>query len=221
MARIRVAMADDHTLVRRSIISVLSTYDDLDFVADASNGFELCEMIYKLSSPPDVCLLDVNMPVMNGYDTLVTLKSKYPEMRFLMLTQYDNEFVIIKMLKSGANAYMLKNTEPLDLVIAIRTIIEKPFFHSNLVNGHLIAIVQKEEEYSKLSLSDLEKTFLTYTASELTYKEIASKMNLSVRTIEGYREKLFLKLEVKSRTGLALYAIRLGLIMIESSDQNH
>ena len=218
MKTIRVALADDHKLVRKSIISMLSDYDDIEVVADASNGDELFRLLEKLNPPPDVCLLDVNMPVMNGYETIVKLKQHLPEMKILMLTQYDNEFVIIRMLRAGANAFMLKDSDPSELVLAIRTIMNKPFFNSTLVNGHLISIVQKGDKNSTLTLSDIERTFLKYCASDLAYKEIGKAMNLSVRTIEGYREKLFLKLDVKSRTGLALYAIKLGLVTTTGND---
>jgi DNA-binding NarL/FixJ family response regulator len=151
---------------------------------------------------------------MDGYQTLIALKSAYPDMRFLMLSQFDHEFVIIKMLKAGARGYLLKDAEPSELKYAIREIMEKSYYHSRLVNGHLISLIQKGEDYTRLALSDPEQEFLKYSCSDLTYKQIADKMHLSKRTIEGYREALFNKLNVKSRTGLAMYALKLGIVPV-------
>jgi DNA-binding NarL/FixJ family response regulator len=218
MKKIRVVLADDHTMVRKGIVSMLTGDPKFEVVGDAANGKELIDLIGHMSEPPDVCLLDINMPVMDGYKTLVILKKTYPDMRFLVLSQLDHEYVIIRMLKSGANGYLLKDAEPGELKQAIIAIIEKPFYYSELVNGHLISMVQKGEAYTKLTLTDIEQEFLKQSCSELTYKQIADKMGLGKRTVEGYRESLFQKLGVKSRTGLALYAIRLGLVPFEEGD---
>ena len=198
-------------MVREGIGSMLSGDPGFEVVASVPNGRVLIETIARLPEPPDICLLDINMPEMDGYETLVALKHTYPEMRFLILSQFDHEFVIIRMLKAGARGYLLKDAEPAELKYAIREIMEKSYYHSRLVNGHLISLVQKGSDYTKLTLSDSEQEFLKYACSDLTYKQIADKMNLSKRTIEGYRETLFNKLGVKSRTGLALYALKLGI----------
>jgi DNA-binding NarL/FixJ family response regulator len=192
---------------------------DPELVIEGSfpNGRALLDAVAKMKRPPDVCLLDINMPELDGYQTLLELKRSYPDTRVLMLSQFDHEFVIIKMLKAGANGYMLKDAEPAELKQAIRSIIEKPFYHSRLVNGHLISLVQKGEDYARLSLSDTELEFLKYCCSDLTYKEIADKMNLAKRTVEGYRESLFHKLSVKSRTALALYALKLGVVPLDDT----
>lgn len=214
MDKIRIAIADDHTMVREGIVSMLSDEDAFEVVCSAANGRVLLDTISKMSAVPDICLLDINMPEMDGYQTLVALKDRWPDIRILVLSQFDHEFVIIKMLKAGARGYMLKDAEPSELKLAIREIMEKSYYHSRLVNGHLISLVQKGEDYTKLALSDAEQEFLKYSCSDLTYKQIADKMNLSKRTIEGYREALFNKLNVKSRTGLAIYALRLGIVPV-------
>jgi DNA-binding NarL/FixJ family response regulator len=214
MDKIRIALADDHTMVREGIVSMLTGDDGFEIACSAPNGKVLVEMIAKLGTPPDICLLDINMPEMDGYQTLIALKAAYPDMRFLMLSQFDHEFVIIKMLKAGARGYLLKDAEPSELKYAIREIMEKSYYHSRLVNGHLISLIQKGEDYTRLALSDPEQEFLKYSCSDLTYKQIADKMHLSKRTIEGYREALFNKLNVKSRTGLAMYALKLGIVPV-------
>lgn len=212
---IRVGLADDHTMFRRGIISILNESERFTVVAEGSNGRELIQAIEHLKAPPDVCLLDINMPKLNGYETLEYLRGKYPEMKFLVLTMLEHEFVIIKMLRLGANGYLLKEDDPNDLKRAIETVYEKSFYHTDLVNGHLISIVQNGLEYKKIVLSDHEQKFLEYSCSEMTYKEIAALMKVSARTVEGYRDILFDKLNVKSRTGLAIYALKLGLTTLE------
>lgn len=212
---IRVGLADDHTMFRRGIISILNDSERFTVVAEGSNGKELIQAIEHLKTPPDVCLLDINMPKLNGYETLEYLRGKYPDMKFLVLTMLEHEFVIIKMLRLGANGYLLKEDDPNDLKRAIETVYERSFYHTDLVNGHLISIVQNGLEYKKIVLSDHEQKFLEYSCSEMTYKEIAALMKVSARTVEGYRDILFDKLNVKSRTGLAIYALKLGLTTLE------
>jgi len=215
MEKIRVVIADDHTLVRKSFVTLLEVEGEFDVVADAENGSELIRMLKVVTPPPDVCLLDISMPGMNGYETLVALKELYPDMKFLILTQLEHEFVIVKMLKAGASGYMLKTVEPSELKRAIRAIMELPFYNSKLVNGKLISLVRKGQEYNKFKLSPNEETFLKYCCSDLAYKEIAAKMRLPERTIAFYRQSLFEKLDVQSRTGLALYALKLGLVPMD------
>jgi DNA-binding NarL/FixJ family response regulator len=209
---IRVALADDHTMFRKGIVGLLRSSGKFEVVAEAGNGSELIEMIGALDQHPDVCLLDVNMPVLDGYDTLIALKKKYPLMKFLALTMYDHEFIIIKMLRNGANGYLLKEDDPDELKRAIEYIYHKDFYHSELVSGRLISILKQGVDYNQVLLSSNEQVFLEYCCTELTYKEIAEKMKLSVRTVEGYRDSLFDRLNVKSRTGLVIYALKHGIV---------
>lgn len=208
---IRVALADDHTMFRKGILSLLNSAPEFQVVAEASNGLELIQLLAKLETLPDVCLLDINMPKMNGFDTLIALKKTYPDMKFLILTMFDHEFVILRMLRNGANGYLLKEDDPDELKRAIEYVYNRTFYHSELVSGRLISMVQKGVEYSHIQLTDNEQVFLEFCCSELTYKEIAEKMSLSVRTVEGYRDTLFEKLNIHSRTGLVIYAMKLGI----------
>lgn len=212
---IRVALADDHAMVLHGLISILNEHTGFEVVAAGTNGEELIAAVEKLAIPPDVCLLDINMPRLNGYDTLKYLHEKYPEMKFLVLSVLDHEFVVLKMLRLGANGYLLKEDGPNVLKKAIETVYERDFYHSDLVNGHLITMAKNNADYNKLLLNDLEMKFLALSCSEMTYKEIAGHMQISERTVEKYRNTLFEKLNVKSRTGLAIYALKLGLVNIE------
>lgn len=213
--KIRVGIADDHTMFRGGIISILNESDRFIVVAEGANGKELMNAIALLKSPPDVCILDINMPEMNGYDTLKALRDRYKDMKFLVLTMLAHEYVIIKMLRLGANGYLLKEDDPKDLKRALETVYHQDFYHTDLVNGHLISLVKNGLDYKKIVLSDHEATFLKYACSEMTYKEIADAMHVGVRTIDSYRDALFTRLNVKSRTGLAIYALKLGLAHFE------
>jgi DNA-binding NarL/FixJ family response regulator len=217
MQKIRVAIADDHTLVRKGFRAILEDDEKEEFevIADAPNGKELMYLLERIKAPADVCLLDVSMPEMNGYETLIAVKEKYPEMRFLILTQLEHEFIVIRMLKAGASGYMLKTVEPRELKEALKKIVDQPFYGNKLVNSQLISLVTKGEEYTKIALTGPEETFLKHCCSDLIYKQIADKMRISERTAAFYRQQLFDKLGVQSRTGLALYALKLGLVPMD------
>lgn len=210
--QIRVALADDHTMFRKGIVELLRSSGQFEIVAEAGDGEELINKISKLKDPPEVCLLDVNMPVMDGYKTLAKLKADYPLMKFLTLSMYDHEFAIIKMLRTGANGYLLKEDDPEELKRAIEYVAENDFYHSALTNEHLRAMRKGGEDYKPIVLNANEQTFLELCCSDLVYKEIAAQMGLSVRTVEGYRDDLFSKLGVNNRTGLVIYALRHGMV---------
>jgi len=209
---IRVALADDHTMFRKGIVELLRTSKKFEIVAEAGNGQELIDLIQKLENPPDVCLLDVNMPVLDGYKTLAKLKYEYPRMKYLTLSMYDHEFAIIKMLRSGANGYLLKEDDPEELMRAIEYVIDHDFYHSELTSSHLIALRKGGEDYQPVKLNENEQTFLEYACSDMVYKEIAKEMGLSVRTVEGYRDDLFVKLGVNTRIGLVIYVLKHGMV---------
>ncbi|MBS1630360.1 MAG: response regulator transcription factor [Bacteroidetes bacterium] len=208
---IRVAIADDHTMFRKGIMEILRASGRFFIVCDASNGLELAQKIEALTVPPQVCLLDVNMPYMDGYKTISMLRMKYRDLKFLTLSMYDHEFAIIKMLRQGANGYLLKEEDPEVLMNAIEYIVDHDFYHSELTNRHLDAL-RSGEDYRRMKLNPIEKTFLELCCTELIYKEIAQQMGVSVRTIEGYRDDMFTRLGVTTRTGLVIFALKNGLV---------
>jgi len=208
---IQVALADDHAILRKGLAELITDFEDMQIVADANNGKELLEKVNKAGTVPDIFILDINMPVMNGYETAKQIRKSWPDARILALSMYDNEFNVIRMLRCGANGYVLKDAEPAELKKAILEIIEHDFYHSEIVTGRLLRILHDNEGDSDLELSENEILFLGYCCTELTYKEIAEKMFKSPRTIDGYRDALFGKLGVTSRTGLVMYAIKAGI----------
>lgn len=212
-----IVLADDHVLLRNGLAELVKSLGHT-VLFEANNGKELIAKLHP-HSLPDIVLLDINMPEMDGYKTAQWLKANHPGIKVLALSMYDNETAIIRMLKYGARGYILKDSEPIELKKAIQSLMEKGFFYSELVSGKLIhAINNLEDEGDGLQnltpLNERETEFLKYTCTELTYKEIADKMFVSPRTIDGYRDALFEKLHVKTRVGLVMYAIKNGLVNV-------
>ena len=208
-----LALVDDHTLLRTGLANLLRELG-YEVSCEANNGSDFIEQL-KTCPMPEVVLLDINMPVMDGYETALWLKKNHPEMRVLALSMYDDEYAIIKMLKNGARGYILKDADPSELKRAINAVLTKGFYHSDLVTGTLIHTINHEEDSHRPNVSGLsakEIDFLKLVCTEMTYKEIADKMCLSPRTVDGYRDDLFEKLGVKSRVGLVLFAIKNGIV---------
>src|ERR1700744_3180732 len=203
--KILIAIVDDHTLFRSGVCGLLSEFEELRVVFEAGNGQQLQQMLLT-HTLPQVVLMDINMPVMDGYDTTRWLKERYPQIKVLALSMFEDDKAVIKMIKCGASGYVLKESKPKDLLEAIKTIYTKGVYINELVSGKLIRSVADEEDAPDFTKKELE--FLRLCCSELTYKEIADKMFVSPRTVDNYREALFLKLNLKSRTGLVLYAIQ-------------
>ncbi len=211
---IKLALADDHTLFRKGLVQILNAYNGIEVVFQASNGKEMMEMLAELDALPDVCLVDINMPVLNGYDTVKLIRKEYPDLRILALSMYDKEVNIIKMLRCGANGYALKDIEPENLVAAIRTLKQHGFYHSDLITKKVLRDSKSEKDTDEVVLTERELSFINHCCTEKTYKEIARVMKLSERTVDGYRDRLFEKMGVRSRTGMVIYAMRNGLVNI-------
>jgi len=211
---IQIALADDHAILRKGVAELISKFENMSVIMQAGNGKELIKQMgdSPLKKLPDLCILDINMPEMDGYETAIIIHKRWPKIKILALSMYDTEMNIIKMLRSGAHGYVLKDTEPEELKTAINTIYSNGFYHSELVTDRVLYLLQHPKERMNDLLSDNELTFLKLCCSEMTYKEIAEKMALSPRTIDGYRENLFDKLDITTRTGLVMYAMRSGIV---------
>ncbi|WP_316785766.1 response regulator transcription factor [Pedobacter frigiditerrae] len=208
---INIAIVDDHTLFRSGLASLLSEYNEISVVFEATNGVDLQEKIINYPNT-QLVLMDINMPIMDGYTTTKWLKDTLPHIHILALSMFEDEKAIIGMLKAGAGGYMLKESKPSELLTAIKTTIEKSFYINDLVSGRLL--VSLKHDHNKPIFSEKELIFLQFCSTELTYKEIASEMNISPRTVDNYRESLFAKLNIKSRTGLVVYGIKNNMIVI-------
>jgi DNA-binding NarL/FixJ family response regulator len=209
METIQIALVDDHRLFRSGIASLINNFKGFNILFEASNGEE---MVRKISSKlkPDIVLLDIHMPVMDGTSTALWLKENYPEIRIIVLSMLEDPEKVLTMLKFGAKGYLLKDSEPQEFDQALQKVSVGEVYYPEFVTRLLINSFNEQNDQVTLQLRELE--FLKLAASELTYKEIAMQMCISIRTVDGYRDQLFEKLGVKSRIGLVLYAIKNKMI---------
>lgn len=213
--KIDIAIVDDHTLFRHGLMNLLTESGRVNVLFDACNGEEMMQKIGK-HGMPKVVLMDITMPVMDGYASTRLLKQTHPDVHVLALSMFEEDKPIIDMLKSGAGGYMLKQSKVGDLVSAITGIAQTGFYINELVSGKLLRNIQgnKPEKDAAGDLSANELKFLELCCSDLTYKQIADQMNLSPHTIDNYREQLFQKFETRSRTALVISALKNGLIKL-------
>jgi len=210
---IRIGLVDDHQLFRKSLSLMLNSLG-FEVVVDASNGKELQEKFLKLATLPDIMLIDVEMPVMNGMETASWVKKNYPDMRLVALSMNDKEVTIMSMVRSGCCSYLLKDTAPEILERAIREVYHKSYYNSDLKNSNLGKMIIENQSEFAMVLSEKELEFLQLSCTDLTYKEIGTRMKASARTIDGLRETMFAKFQVLSRTGMVMEGIKRGLITL-------
>lgn len=210
---ISVGLVDDHVLFLKSLASLLNSMENIQVVLDASNGEELQQRITTLSSLPDILLVDVDMPVMGGVQTVRWAKSNFPSLKIVALSLKDDDHTIIQMIQAGCCAYLVKDIHPVELEKALNEIMETGFYNSDFRHRNYVRLLT-EATRETVKFTEMELQFLRLACSELTYKQIADKMNKAERTVDGYRETLFDKLNVQSRVGLALEAVRLKLVTL-------
>ncbi|WP_421753547.1 response regulator [Croceimicrobium sp.] len=211
---IKIAVVDDHSLFRKGLVTLIHQVDPkFKVVMEAANGKEFLAQL-AANPLPDLVVLDYDMPIMDGHETTKALKKDYPGLGILMLTIKDDENSLIRMLKAGVNGYLNKDVEPEELQAAIRSVYQNGFHYTDNLTGKLVHAIRFPDKDQGAKLSDQEMRFLELACSELTYKEIADQMCLSEKTIDGYRAKLFEKLEVRSRVGLAMFAVKNDLISL-------
>ncbi len=208
MIKYSVVIVDDHTLLSQAIAVMVNTFDKFKVLYTCKNGQEL---IGKFSeSPknvPDIVLMDINMPIMNGIETTAWITKNHPLVNTLALSVEDEEITILKMLRVGAKGYLLKDVEKQILEHALIEIMDVGFYHSKNVTNIIVKSISSNGK-NIVEFKDKELVFMKLACTEMTYKEIAEKMFLSPKTIDGYRDSLFDKLEIRNRVGLVLYAIK-------------
>lgn len=209
-----VVIVDDHLLFAGSLEQLIDTFDGYHVLYHAKNGKDLMLQLKAVDQCPDIVLLDINMPVMNGVETMEWLTANYPEIKVLALSMEEEETTILKMLMNGAKGYLLKDIHPEKLKEALDETIEKGYYHSEKVSATLLRSLQPNVPSIEDSFKENELIFMKLACSEMTYKEIAGKMNLSPKTIDGYRQELFNRLEIKNRVGLVIYALKNNLVSI-------
>lgn len=215
---ISIALVDDHILLRSSLAKIINNFNGYKVILEADNGQHFIEQVTEKSAP-DIVLLDINMPVMNGFETAKWIKTNLTETKILVLSMIDDESSIIKMIHHGASGYILKDSKPIILYEAFDNIAKKGFYSNDLVSSSMMQYVNNETKNgesveSKYKFSEKEVIFIRHACTESTYKEIASDMNTSPRNIDMYRDSVFEKLHLKSRVGLVLFAVKEGLVTL-------
>lgn len=210
MKTIPIAIVDDHTLMSKALENMIMENPQYSVIMNHPNGEDFIAALEKASELPAVVLMDINMPYKNGIETTEWLTEHHPNIKVIALTMEDDEKILIKMLKAGAKGYLLKDMQPSILFQAIDTVFDKGSFYTDFVAQKLLKVRTEDFKTASLlsELKDREKEFIKWACSELTYKEIADKMFLSPKTIDGYRDSVFTKLEIKNRVGLVLFALK-------------
>jgi DNA-binding NarL/FixJ family response regulator len=214
----QIAVVDDHNLFRQGLISLINHFPQYEVMLEASNGKAFISQLDP-NHLPEIVLMDISMPEMDGYATCEWLKKNYPEIKVLALSTMDAETAIIKMIRSGAKGYIVKDADLAELKLAFSELLTVGFFYNELVSRKVIhsinRIVDENDQINTLQkLSENELTFLRLSCSEKTYQEIAAEMFKSEKTIDGYRAELFKKLNVTSRVGMVMFAIKNGIVQL-------
>jgi DNA-binding NarL/FixJ family response regulator len=211
----KVYIADDHTLFRKAMVNLIRTFEKVKEVKDAENGKELLNLIKQAA--PDVVIIDLQMPVMDGTEASEQILQKYPEVKIIILTMHDSDKYILHMMEMGVHAFLLKNTEPEELERAIYSVVEKDFYHNDLVAAVLRKNVKEKKSgkrpvFLKSELSDREQEVLSLICTELTMKEISQKLFLSENTVRNHRVNIMEKVGVNNIVGLIKYAYETGML---------
>lgn len=211
----KIILADDHILLRDALASLINTFPDFNVINLAANGLDVQDAI-KSGNIPDIVILDLNMPEMDGYSIARWLQLEHPEIKILILTMFDSEIPLIRLLQIGVRGFLKKDIHPHELQNALRSVAEDGYYYSHQTIGKLGKLFKKNNDkrigIDRALLNEKEIEFLKLASTDLTYKEIATIMHLTPRIIDNYRDALFAKLDVKSRVGMAIYAVKNGLI---------
>ena len=209
-----VYVADDHTLFRKAIAGLLLSFSRVKEVRDAENGKELLQLVKE--KEPDIVLLDLKMPVMDGSETCEILYNKYPNVKAIILSMHDSDRFVLHLMDIGARAFLFKNVEPSELETAIYSVVDKDFYHNEIVSS----ILKKQKIFpdgnlyfrKEVSLTDREIEIVKLICQEYSTKEIGTRLNISERTVENHRAKVMEKIEVKNVVGIVRYAYEHNLI---------
>jgi len=210
-APIQIALVDDHRLFRSGIASLIDTFHRYTILFEAANGEE---MMRKLNPKlrPDIVLLDINMPKMDGISAARWLRNHHPDVKIIVLSMFEDADKVLAMVRIGVKGYLLKDAEPTEFEDALYKVSANELYYPEFVTRHLIHNIDSDFNITKLNSREIE--FIKLASTELTYKEIADHMCISSRTVDGYRDQLFEKLQIKSRIGLVLFAIKNKLIEV-------
>jgi len=219
--RIRVLVADDHTIVRRGLVSLLALGEGIDVVGEAADGRTAVELALELE--PDVVLMDVSMPELNGLEAASRIKKKSPEIKVLILSAHDNEEYVLQVVRSGANGYLLKNTSSDDLYAAIRSVHRGHAYFSpsvskiiadELLRGPRPGPAEADEGPALTRLTSREREIIQLIAEGRTHQQIGELLHISPRTVDTHCNNLMKKLDIHDSAALVAYAIKNGIVIL-------
>jgi len=212
----QVIVADDHIMIRDALASIVNTFPNFIVSGLASNGRQVQELL-KVGTPANIILLDINMPEMDGYETSAWLALHHPEIKILVLSMYENNITFLRMLQEGARGFLTKDSTPKELHNALEAVAEHGCYYPIGASSKMAAFLKRsrgiQSVLEKSILTQQEIDFLKLACTDMAYKEIAAQMNLSASAIENLRQSLFEKINVSSRVGLAVYAIKNGIVI--------
>ncbi|MFZ1807132.1 MAG: response regulator transcription factor [Cyclobacteriaceae bacterium] len=215
MSRINICIVDDHNLFRKAMVRLLKTFRKVDQVWEAQHGKELLQILNK--NKPDVVLLDLEMPIMNGVETAEYIIPRYPDLKIIVLTQHDSEKFMLHMLEMGVHSFLLKNSNPDELERAILSVYEKDFYHNDLISNVMRKSISMRSEkplFSKMAeLSEREKEIFGLICEEHSLKEISIRLNISEKTIHSHKANIQHKLGVRNTVGMIKFAYENGLLL--------
>lgn len=219
MRKIRLIIADDQVLFLKGLRLLISTFDTIELIGEASNGQELLELI--AAKQPDVVLIDLKMPILDGIEVTKKIRTTNTDLKIILLSMYNEESIINHVMKIGANGYLLKNEEPAILKEAIEAVFEKGFYFNEYVSKALLRGVQQPktkpttvENPEVASLTKRELEVLQLICKEHTSNEIAKELFISIRTVEGHRKSLSSKIGVRNSAGIVLFALKNKLLEV-------
>lgn len=220
--QLKIAIVDDHNLFRKGLIKLINLGDvqnNYTILFEAENGSDLKEKLSK-KCLPDIILMDIDMPDMDGFEAVEWLRKYHPDISILVVSMFESEECILRMMRMGVKGYLSKDIEVEDMHMALEAIVNRGVYYTDLVSGVMAQSIQNSFGATNVrlaktnDLSENEREFLKLACSELTYQQIADRMHLSPKTVDGYRESLFRKFNVKSRVSLAMYAVKNGLVKL-------
>jgi len=218
MKKYNIVIADDHKLFRKGIIALLEDFDFIGEIGEASNGAELLDLLAKMENLPHVVLLDLRMPVMDGVEAQQQIKILYPDIKVIILTMEDDEQYILHLISAGVNGYLLKNADPEEMETAILKVIDKGYYFSENISALVMQNLKKLDKTDSIfnpDFSDRELKVLELICKEYSNSEIAEIMNISIRTAEGYRQKLIDKSGSKNIAGLVILALKYNWVTLK------
>lgn len=218
--KIKIAIADDELLFRKGVVFMLEREEDIEIVFEASNGEELVNYLNDgINKMPDIILMDLKMPLLNGVEATKKIHKNFPDIRIIALTSYDTKPFILNMINEGASSYLIKNASPVEMIRTIRIVAEVGFYYNELI----MCILHDAKSFGNRAIkSELDENYFTSREKDVleliclqdNTNEIAEKLHISPRTVEGHRTNLFLKTQAKNVAGLVVYAIQNKVVVI-------